>query len=75
MPDSGLPTTLAAATAKPPTAAASRSSSFAAYEAVKPKREPDFMRFAGVLSHEDAEAMTSFVDHADFSKVDDGAWK
>ena len=49
--------------------------SFAAYEAAKPKREPDFMRFAGMLSREDAEAMTSFVDHADFSKVDEGAWK
>ena len=48
--------------------------SFAAYEAAKPKCEPDFMRFAGVLSHEDAEEMTSFVDHADFSKVDGGAW-
>ena len=49
--------------------------SFAAYEAAKPKCEPDFMRFAGSLSHEDAEEMTSFVDRADFSKVDEGAWK
>ena len=49
--------------------------SFAAYEAAKPKREPDFMRFAGMLSHEDAESMSSFVDNASFSKVDEGAWK
>ena len=49
--------------------------SFAAYEATKLKREPDFMRFAGMLSHEDAEAMSSFVDNAGFSKVDEGAWK
>ena len=49
--------------------------SFAAYEAAKPKREPDFMRFAGMLSHEDAEAMSSFVDNASFSRVDEGAWK
>ena len=43
--------------------------SFAAYEAAKPKCEPDFMRFAGMLSHEDAEAMSSFVNNADFSKI------
>ena len=38
------------------------------------EKKLDFMRFAGVLSHEDAEEMASFVDHADFSKVDEGAW-
>ena len=37
------------------------------------EKKPDFMRFAGVLSHEDAEEVASVVDHADFSKVDEGA--
>jgi len=46
-----------------------------AYKRACEKSTPDFMRFAGSLSAEDATEMTSFVDHADFSKVDRGMWK
>ena len=49
--------------------------SFAAYKATQSKAEPDFMRFAGALSREDSEEMSSFVDNADFSKIDEEAWK
>lgn len=37
--------------------------------------EPGFMRFAGTLSARDAKSLRSFVDGADFSKVDPGDWK
>lgn len=43
---------------------------------VKARRTaPSFMRFAGRLSRSDADAMREFVDHADFSRVDEGAWR
>jgi len=45
------------------------------YKRACEKKTPDFMRFAGTLSLEDAKEMSSFVDHADFSKVDEGMWK
>jgi len=45
------------------------------YKRTREKKTPDFMRFAGTLSSEDAKEMISFVDHADFSKVDEGMWK
>ena len=37
--------------------------------------EPGFMRFAGTLSSRDAKNLKSFVDNADFSKVDPEDWK
>lgn len=43
---------------------------------IKPKRKtPSFMRFAGCLSHADAEAMTAAVDNASFSQVDEEDWR
>jgi len=46
-----------------------------AYKRGCERQTPDFMRFAGTLSPEDAREMTSFVDHADYSKVDEEMWK
>lgn len=43
--------------------------------ASKEKREPGFMKFAGSLSTKDADEMCTFVNTADFSHVDEDAWK
>lgn len=45
------------------------------YKRACEKQMPDFMRFAGSLSSEDAKELNDFVDHADFSKVDKGMRK
>jgi len=45
------------------------------YKRASENHMPDFMRFAGSLSSEDAKEMNDFVNHADFSKVDEGMWK
>ena len=46
-----------------------------AYQNARKKVEPDFMRFAGTLSSEDAAQMTELVENADFSKIDEEMWK
>ena len=37
--------------------------------------EPGFMKFAGLLSPRAAKDLRAFVDHAEFSKVDEADWK
>ncbi len=46
-----------------------------AYQKARNNGKPDFMRFAGTLSTEDAKQMTELVNNADFSKVDEEIWK
>lgn len=43
--------------------------------ATEKRDAPGFMKFAGTVSSKDAEAMRSFVDGADFSKVLAEDWK
>lgn len=48
----------------------------AALGLVKPQRKtPSFMRFAGRLSHREAEAMRVSVDQAAFSQIDEEDWR
>ena len=44
-------------------------------DGVSRRPEPGFMRFAGSLPARDAKRLKSFVDDADFSKVDPRDWK
>lgn len=46
-----------------------------AYRRSCERKTPDFMRFAGTLSSNDAKEMSEFVENASFSKVDEEAWK
>ena len=39
------------------------------------KKDPPWMDCAGMLREEDADAIMRVVDDADFSKVDEEAWK